>query len=367
MRIAIICQNFPPASFEGGISHYSSLLAKFLKIRGHKIYAITSTEYSIPVSDSEKSYGVETIFVKGPWNHKTVRRIRKIAIYKRINILILQYSPASFHITFRLKWALSRFPCQKITTFHTLWGKGFDRIIGIMNLIGCKKIIATNSEIMAILEKRLPFLLKKTYWIPIASNIIPNSKKDEINQNETPIISYFGMLYPGKGLELILDVIELLKKKGYNFSFKFIGGEMLGCEAYGQLIRKEIIKKELCGYVEILGLVSGSEVSEWLYKSRFIFLPYEMGLSDRRGSLMAAIAHGKAILTSFPKVMMPYLKNGRNIYWPESLCKIGYMNAAKKLLEDDKFVHRLEEGAKKLSKKFTWCKIGADYLMVIND
>ncbi len=361
MKIAIICPNYPPACFEGGIAHYSRLLANYLKLRGHQVVAITSTEYSYPVANGKESEGVETIFVKGPWNQYTIRAFKKIVLNRKIDVLVLQYSPASFQQSFRLKWAVSNFGCPKITAFHTLWGEGLDRIIGIMNLIGSKKIIATNSEIMAILKRRLAFLLPKTYWIPIASNILKNSNKKNENQNGSKIISYFGMLYPGKGLDLILDVLEGLNQKSYNFCFKFIGGGMLNHESYEKTFRAKIKKRNLNGKVEHLGLISENEVSKWLNKSRFVFLPYESGLSDRRGSFMAALEHGKAVLSAPPIVDMPFLKNGENVLWPNNPSLDEYIKLAEKLFIDDELIRRLEKGAKELSSNFSWEKIAAAY------
>lgn len=361
MRIAIICPNFPPATFEGGIAHYSQWLAKSLALRDHKVYAITSTEYSIHVRDNKDSENIETIFVKGPWDHSTIKALKKVALDKKIDALILQYTPASFSRTFRVKWAVSDFGCKKITAFHTLWGKSFDRVLGILNLIGCQKIIATNSEIMTILKKRLPFLLRKTYWIPIASNIIKQAGKQNINSNDSKIISFFGMLYPGKGLDLILSVLEELNRKKYNFCFKFIGGGMLNHEQYEREFRFKIKGRNLNGIVEHLGLISENEVSKWLNKSRFVFLPYKSGLSDRRGSFMAALEHGKAVLSSPPVVDMPFLKNGENVLWPNNPSVDEYAKLAEKLLNDDALIRRLEKGTKEISSNFSWEKIASAY------
>jgi len=361
MKIAIICPNYPPAVFEGGISHYSRLIATHLLKNGHKVFAITSTEFTLPLSEQKRQDEIKQIHIQGPWNCNTVNYIEKLVKQKKIDNVVLQYSPASFKKSFRIKWALSNFSVQKIVTFHTLWGKGFDRILGALNLVGCKKIIATNSEIMSILTRRLPFLLKKTYMIPIGSNISANNQKPITNQDGVPIISYFGMLYPGKGLNLILDVLEVLKERKQKFVFKFIGGGMLNHEFYETNLQKKIKERSLDDQVEYLGRIPENEVSKWLNKSRFIFLPYERGLSDRRGSFMAAIAQGKAILSSPPVVVMPLLKNGVNVLWPIKASVEEYIKLTEKMLNDDELIRRLEKGAKELSSNFSWDKIAAEY------
>lgn len=366
MIIGVVCQNFPPATFEGGISHYSHHLAKALSNLSHKVIAITSTEFTQPPKDSLEFPPLQIRLVRGPWNRASVGEIRKIAHADQLDALILQYSPASFKLSFRLAWALSRLPCQKVTAFHTLWGGGLDRAVGLSLLMGSDKIIATNSEIMTLLERHLSFFLRKAYWIPIGSNILaPERNMARLAGPGDPVFSYFGMLYPGKGLSMILSTLESLKRRGCEFRFKFVGGGMLDAQDYESSFREEIEEKGLAGVAEHLGLLPDQDVSAWLAASRFVFLPYEMGLSDRRGSFMAAIAHGKAVLTSPPAVDMPYLRNGINALWPGRPTPEGYTEEAERLLKDDDLVRRLEEGAHKLARQFQWNRIAEEHLLAL--
>jgi glycosyltransferase involved in cell wall biosynthesis len=366
MLIGIVCQNFPPAIFEGGISHYSRLLAKALCARGHKIIALTSTEFTKDQKRNKKHGEIEVIRIPGPWNWATISSIKKLVLDKDIQTLILQYSPASFKSSFRVGWAVSPFPCQKITSFHTLWGGGeHDRLVSLLMLWGCRKIIATNSEIMHLLERHLPFFLKKTYWIPIGSNILSTKCYGKEDDSSRPIVSFFGMLYPGKGLSLILDVLRELKKRGHSFRFKFIGGGMLGLKSYEDHFQKDIADRGLQDTVEHLGLIPAEEVSKLIQASRFLFLPYDSGLSDRRGSFAAAIAHGKAVLTSPPVVDMPFLRAGKNVLWPENPEVASYIRLAEKLLADDEWIRKLEQGAKELARQFSWEQIARDHELVL--
>jgi glycosyltransferase involved in cell wall biosynthesis len=367
MRIGIICPNFPPATFEGGIAHYSEILARQLAKRGHEVIGIGSTEYARDPEKAAYNPKIERIRIAGPWDWKSVFKIRKLSVDLALDCMILQFSPALYKKTFRLMWAKTSFKCQKITSFHTLWGKGLDRLFGILFLIGSRKIIATNSEIVSIIERRLPFLLKKTYWIPIGSNIISRHPVKVEKPNPVPTISYFGMLYPGKGLDLILDVLKTLKGQGHQFNFKFIGGPFKDYEFYESDFRKKIKYRALDDCVEHLGRVDNDVVSNWLYKSRFVFLPYKSGLSDRRGSFMAAIAHQKAVLTSAPVVPMQSIKNRDNALWPEEYTVGAFAKLAEHLLSDDKMIARLEQGAKKLSSFFDWGKIAFEYECALHE
>jgi len=366
MKIGIACQNYPPATYEGGISHYSRLLAEGLHLRGHSVHALASTEFSKPQSGQASSDSVEIIRIQGPWRHRTIGEMRSIAKDRELEAIILEFSPASFSRSFRIAWALTRFPCQKITAFHTLWGKGPDRILGMITLLGSQKIIATNSEIMFLLERYLPSFLSKTYWIPIGSNILPPPQgRAPADPSPKPIIAYFGMLYSGKGLDLILDCLQKLRERGHPFTFKFIGGGMLDQAEYEVNFRRDIIRRNLQHDVEHLGLIPDQEVSRWLSRSRFVFLPYDRGVSDRRGTLMAAIAHGKAVLTSPPAVNMPFLQNGVNLCWPDKHAIEDYLEWMERLLRDDALVERLEAGARRLSSFFDWSRIVSEHELVL--
>jgi glycosyltransferase involved in cell wall biosynthesis len=366
LNIAIVCPNFPPANFEGGISHYSARLAESLLCRGHKVCAFISTEFAKSDDNLKETNGVELIRISGPWNYFSISKIKKAAKEKKIDALILQYAPALFKTSFRIKWAMTRFPCQQITAFHTLWGKGFDRLLGLLILWGSFKIISTNSEIMTILGKRLPQFLKKTSWIPIASAIEPIHQKENKAGCSTPIISYFGMLYPGKGLYLILDILQELQKRGHRFEFKFIGGGILFHRTYEAEFRNEIKKRKLNGMVEALGMLPAEEVSKWLNKSRFVLLPYDTGLSDRRSSFITALVHGKAILTSPPIVHMPSFENGFNVLWPDEHTVPKYIQLMEQMLKNDELINRLEKEAEKLSRIFCWEKISEKYEIAIS-
>jgi glycosyltransferase involved in cell wall biosynthesis len=365
LKVAIICQNYPPARFEGGISHYSALLARSLVHMGHEVHAFTSSEFSEPTKDNTSQFGVEITRIDGPWNHSTVAAIKKLAERHKFDALVLQYAPASYKTSFRIRWALTRFACQKITVFHTLWGQGIDRLIALFLLVGSPKIIATNSEIMAILERHIPFLLKRTYWIPIGSNILVSNRVTAANDQSPPIVSFFGMIYPGKGMDVLLDVAEAVKNKGYQFQLKLIGGSIIYHPAFHEEFLNKIRQKRLESVVDYLGMLPAEEVSKRLQMSRFLYLPYDSGLSDRRGTFMAALEHGKPVLTAPPIVPMPFIKNGLHALWPKKADVVNYTELFIKLLTDDESLHRLEQGAKGLSSSFTWERIASELDLVL--
>jgi hypothetical protein len=81
---------------------------------------------------------------------------------------------------------------------------------------------------------------------------------------------------------------------------------------------------------------------------------------------MAAIAHGKAVVTTPPAVEMAFLKNGVNVVWPEKTSVENFLPILQRLLHDDGLVAKLEKGARELSQQFRWQKIAGDHELVLH-
>jgi len=173
------------------------------------------------------------------------------------------------------------------------------------------------------------------------------------------------MIYPGKGMDVLLDVVEAVKNKGYQFQLKLIGGSIIYHPAFNEEFLNKIHQKRLEGVVDYLGLLPAEQVSQWLQASRFLFFPYDRGISDRRGTFMAALAHGKPVLTAPPVVPMPFIKNRLHAVWPEKTDVSNYTEMFIKLLMDNELIRRLEQGAKGLSSCFTWERIASELDLVL--
>jgi len=156
-----------------------------------------------------------------------------------------------------------------------------------------------------------------------------------------------------------------VKSKGCQFQFKIIGGSIIYHPAFHEEFLNKIRQKCLEGVVDYLGMLPAEEVSKRLQMSRFLFLPYNRGLSDRRGTFMAALEHGKPVLTAPPIVPMPFIKNGLHALWPQKADVLNYTELFIKLLTDDELLHRLEQGAKGLSSSFIWERIASELDLVL--
>ena len=83
MRIGIVCPNFPPANFEGGIAHYSDILALLLSKRGHEVIVIRSSDFAQDLQYAQIIRKIKMHQIEGPWNWKSVFEIRKFLVTNR--------------------------------------------------------------------------------------------------------------------------------------------------------------------------------------------------------------------------------------------------------------------------------------------
>lgn len=126
----------------------------------------------------------------------------------------------------------------------------------------------------------------------------------ELVNNEKITISYFGSVYPGKGIEHMLLIWKKIREMDTagRFLFKVIGeidtDEDNHFKEYHRQVWKWIEQYELKDCIEVTGYVSDEEVSHEIQNSQIATLFYEDGLTLRRGSFLAYLAHGIPVVTS---------------------------------------------------------------------
>jgi glycosyltransferase involved in cell wall biosynthesis len=142
--------------------------------------------------------------------------------------------------------------------------------------------------------------------IPIGSNI-PVAPPPEYERaawrtrlgvapDET-LVAYFGLISRSKGLHVLLDALAQLPA---SFRLIVVGGEATQPQdrAYAAEIRHQIEERGLHERAVITGHCAAEEVSAHLLAADIAALPFADGASFRRGSLLAALAHGVPVITT---------------------------------------------------------------------
>ena len=118
-------------------------------------------------------------------------------------------------------------------------------------------------------------------------------------------VSYFGGVYPGKGIEHMLQIWKEVHKRDAKGKIRF---EIIGevnpnngnhFSGYHKKVAEWLKKYELENVVKITGYISDQGVSHEIQKSDVATLLYEDGLTLRRGSFLAYLAHGVPVITTY--------------------------------------------------------------------
>ncbi len=181
-------------------------------------------------------------------------------------------------------------------------------------------------------------------------------------------VSYFGSVYPGKGIERMLRIWKKISEddKDNKYIFKIIGD--IGTEDtnhfsdYHKQVWKWFDQYGLKDRIEVTGYISDAEVSREIKKSDIATLLYEDGLTLRRGSFLAYLTHGVPIITTMGDEEAAELFGGHpGIFMAGSDdCIIEKIFSYSKLSEDDRSV--IHDDNTQLAGNFNWDNITKGYL-----
>ena len=215
--------------------------------------------------------------------------------------------------------------------------------------------------------------------IPIGSNICPtppanfdpDAWRTQIGVGGGGVmLVYFGFLNASKGGETLIHGLDRLIRRGYDCRLVMLGGQVGASDptnrAYLTQVKALISNLGLVDRVMWTDFIPDSEVSAYLLAADMAVLPYRDGASFRRGSLMAALAHGVPVVTTRPQGTSPagdepVLVDGVNARLvppddPDALAR-----AVGDLIDDPEQRRRLGREAGQLSQAFSWNKIAAQH------
>jgi len=128
---------------------------------------------------------------------------------------------------------------------------------------------------------------------------------------------------------------------------------------YAQEIDELAEELDLVDHIKWTGFVDSQAVSGHLLAADQIALPYRDGVSFRRGSLMAALAHGCAIITTHPEMDTPELLEDKHVRMIPAESPTALALAMEDLAENPELCVELGRNAAKLAAEFSWEAIAA--------
>jgi len=211
--------------------------------------------------------------------------------------------------------------------------------------------------------------------IPLGSNVYPQPPSDydragwraKMGMGEhTLLLAYFGFLNESKGGEDLVLALEQLVRQGYDAHLLMIGGQVGDVDptnrAYAERVRSLIGRCGLANRVHWTGYTSLEEVSANLLATDVVVMPYRDGVSFRRTTFIAALCHGRPVVTTCPTVPLVELRDGENVLLVAPRDVESLARAISRLADDASLRVRLSAGAEALGDRFDWGAISQQTL-----
>ena len=375
MRLGLVTGEYPP--MQGGGGDYTREIARALALLGTEVHVITR-EQCAGADPGHPDVQLHPVVPR--WTFRALGQIRALAATLRLDLLNLQYQAAAYDLSAPIHFLPVLAGVKTVVTFHDLRipylfpKAGPLRGWAVTQLArSASGAIATDPADAAELRGRG---VQRVTQIPIGSNIRPappagyerglwRERLGVLPQEF--LLGYFGFLNPTKGADTLVGALSALQSRKARVRLALIGGQTGASDpAINASFHAEVaqlIKRYDVGHLILQsGFVSPPEVSAWLLACDAIVLPYRDGVSFRRGSFMAALAHGCPIITTHPAVPLPELQDGVNVRLvpPDSASAI--VLAVTELLAAPEMRRRLGEGAARLSAQFSWPGIARQVL-----
>ncbi len=358
MRIGMITGEYPP--MQGGIGAYTRILAGEIAAQGHEVFVLSRTRTMnsnprVQLSASVTGWGMGSLLTARRWASESL-----------LDVISIQYQTAAYGMSPFIHFLPDALrPVPVVTTFHDLrYPYLFPKAGSLRDWIvrrlarASAGVIATNHEDAARLRDL------KLALIPIGSNISANDVKPAdrrlIGSDDDFLIANFGLINRSKGIDTLIESLALLRAAGIPARLVLIGGVAGSSDptnaAYIEEIDRLIEQNNLAAFVHKTGYLDDAGVSSWLRAADAIALPFADGASFRRGSLMAAIQHGCAIVTTQPAVTIPEFNAANMVFVPPNN-PAALTDALRRLYQSPDTRARLQQGAANLAQQFDWTEI----------
>lgn len=187
---------------------------------------------------------------------------------------------------------LSRKPL--VVTLHEF--TSFDRVrrasMGAFALLAKRIVMTTDFERDHFLQA-FPRAAGKVETIAIGSNIPYRDRPTDSDGSMARII-YFGQIKPGKGLEEFVNLVRYASKAQRSWIFQIVGAPVGWAPSYLDGLRQAVAGLP----VEWVLNPSDEEAALQLAQADVAYLPYPDGISERRGSFIAALGNGVPVVTT---------------------------------------------------------------------
>ncbi len=370
MRIGLITGEYPP--LPGGVGDFTRQLALALVALGHAVHVLTTRRVNPPPADP----GIEVTPIVAGWGWRSLWTARRWSAAHALDVVNLQYQIAMYDLAAPIHFLpdLIDRPCA--VTFHDLRNPYLFPKAGRLRPAAVTRLarracaaIATDPTDADELRKRG---VRAVSQIPIGSNIAvrPPAGYDRTVWRAAHglapddfVIGYFGFLNASKGGDTLIAALANLVRSGAPARVLLIGGAAGASDptdaAFGAQLAARIAAEGLSERVARTGYLPEAETSAALLACDAIAMPYRDGASLRRGTLMAALAHGLPIVSTTGPSQSADLRDGGALRLVPPDAPTALADALATLRRDPALAARLGAAAAALATDFGWDAIAA--------
>ena len=354
MRVLIACPSYPPQDVTCGVGDYTRCLAEELVRLGEHVTVVASAAWRGPARGGVTVLPI--LDAPAPWWRVVPA-----------DVVNLQYAPDLYRERGRALRATLAVP--SVVTFHTLLDGTVLRSVGIALwlLTSARHVVAANEEVSAMVRRRLPWTARRLTEIPIGSNIAiappgdPAATRASIGAPpRAPLLVHFGLVYPGKGMETLLEALAIVRTTHPETRLVVVGDTRETDRAYRSDLEALAVQLGVARAVTWTGRRADDEVSRILAVADVFVAPFDGGASIRRGSLMAGVAHGLPVVSTTAALPSAYLRDGDNIALVPPRDPTALAVRLGVLLDSPAQRARLADGAQKLAARLAWPAIAEE-------
>ena len=376
MRIGLITGEYPP--LRGGVGDFTRQLALALVAAGHDVHVLTTTRAQPAPADA----GIAVDPVIARWGWRSLWAARRWAASNRLDVVNVQYQAAMYGLTAPIHFLPDVVGRPTVATFHDLRipylfpKAGPLRNAAVTHLAAraCAAIATDPADARTLRARGV----RAVSQIPIGSNIAARAPEgfDRVGWRSARgyaaddfVIGYFGFLNDSKGGDTLIDALADLVARGIPAHVLLIGGAAGASDptevAFGARVAERIQALALTERVQRTGFLPEADTSAALLACDVMALPYRDGASLRRGTLMAALAHGLPIVSTLGEDQVVELRDGEAVRLVRPGAATELAEALAVLRTDPQQRERLGRGARALSGRFGWDAIAAETAQVL--
>jgi len=371
MKIVVIAGAYPP--IRCGTAEYTQQLCKSLVAQGLDVDLITT---DIPqlggIKSQAQHFNICPVVPK--WSFRALPILLRIVDQTTADIVHIEYPtiPYGHHVMINfLPFVLKRQRPSRptVTRLHEFSiAHPLRKLSTVPLILGSNKVAVPADVEAAAIRRALSWAASKLVVIPVGTNIdVLTDPEFDRSQWRAKLgvasgqllLGYFGMISKSKDIEVLLCALRQVRDDGLDTKLLMIGDLNPGKDWYHRKTYELIRSLGLSREIIFTGFCAPEDVSRHLQGVDVMVLLFKDGVSTRRGTFMAAIAHGLAVVTT--------LKGNR----PDGLCDhenallvpVGDVQATasaiSELASSPELRTKLAWNALLYSQRFSWFSIGA--------